>query len=70
MSGFELLSKAAGTKKKAETSLQNLGRAIRTKEAAKKNTLYGKRTPIKEGAKTFFKAMRNMKPMNDRGITR
>lgn len=44
-------------KKRAETSLQNLGRAIATHEASRKNTLYGKRVPFMEGVKTFMKAM-------------
>jgi hypothetical protein len=70
MGGMEMLTKINAPKKKAENSLQNLGRAIATHEAAKKNTTYGKRTTLKQGAQTFMKALKNFKPMNDKGITR
>jgi len=54
MSGMEMLMKINAPKKRAETSLQNLGRAIATHEASRKNTLYGKRVPFMEGVKTLM----------------
>lgn len=58
------LKKALDVKKGAEVKLQKLGADMRAAHEAKKNTYYGRRTTIKEGAKALGAALKNAKPFS------